>query len=142
VRASLALRLLGLAAVALLAVVVVVALKREDSESSASSLPAAAPAPGGGWYKARAASLPAPASSRPTDCSVALSANTVGVMHPVLPCRAQVYVEFGKVRVLTRVIGRGSPARSEFGLTKALADELGVHGLAQIKWRFAAAPSP
>jgi hypothetical protein len=141
VRSSLALRLLGLAAVALLAAVVTVALKREGSEPSAGALPAAAPAPGGGWYKASAAALPAPAAPRPTDCSVALSAKTVGVMHPVLPCRAQLYVEFGKVRILTRVIGRGSPARSEFGLTKALADKLGLHGFAQIKWRFAAAPS-
>ena len=140
-RSGLALRLLALAGVALLAVVVTVAVKREGEDSSASALPAAAPAPGGGWYKARAAALPAPAKTRPTDCSVALSAKTIGVMHPVLPCRAQVYVEFGGVRVLTRVIGRGSPARSEFGVTKALADELGLHGLAQIKWRFAVAPS-
>jgi hypothetical protein len=130
-----------LTAVALLAVVVVVAVRREDASSSAAALPVAAPAPGGGWYKARAASLPAPATPRPTDCGVAVSAATVGVMHPVLPCRAQVYVEFAGTRVLTRVVGRGVPARSEFGVTKALADKLGLHGLQQIRWRFAAAPS-
>ena len=140
-RPAVALRLLALVAVALLGALIAVAVEREASDSSAGTLPAAAPAPGGGWFKARAAALPAPAKTRPTDCSVALSARTIGVMHPVLPCRSQLYVEFGKTRVLTRVIGRGVPARSEFGVTKALADALGLHGLAQIKWRFAAAPT-
>ncbi len=43
--------------------------------------------------------------------------------------------------MLTRVIGRSPRRGTEFGLTQALADELGVHGAQQIRWRFAAAPS-
>ncbi len=61
--------------------------------------------------------------------------------HPVLPCGVQVYLELGDRRVLTRVIGRGSGARSEFAVTRALADELGLHNRQLIRWRFAVAPS-
>jgi len=68
-----------------------------------------------------------------------LTAKTLGVAHPVLPCNAQVYLELGNRRVLTRVIGRGSGTRSEFAVTRALADELNLHGRQKIKWRFAAA---
>jgi rare lipoprotein A (peptidoglycan hydrolase) len=44
--------------------------------------------------------------------------------------------------VLTQVIDRGpyAPGR-EFQLTKALADEIDLHGVQPIKWRFAVAPS-
>jgi hypothetical protein len=59
------------------------------------------------------------------------------VTHPVLPCGVQIYLEFGKKKVLTRVIGRGSPASAEFGLTSALADEIGLHSTQQVGWRFA-----
>jgi hypothetical protein len=104
-------------------------------------LPVPAPAPGGGWYRARAAAVKAPRKRRTTDCSVAISPATIGVSHPVLPCRVQLYVEFEGTRVLTRVIGRSPRRGTEFGLTQALADELGVHGAQQIRWRFAAAAS-
>jgi hypothetical protein len=141
VSARVALRLLALAGVALVAALVALAVTSRDSNSSSATLPEAAPAPGGGWFKAMAAPLPAIARTRRTDCNVALGPRTIGVAHPVLPCRAQVYVEFEGERVLTRVIGRGAPRLSEFGLTSALAEELGVHDRRQIQWRFAAAPS-
>ena len=132
-------RVLLLVGVAFVAGLTAFAVIRRDDEPSAAALPAAAPAPGGGWFKARAAPLPAKRKTRRTDCSIAVSAATMGVAHPVLPCRAQLYVEFNDRRVLTRVIGRGAPGRSEFGVTRALADELGLHGIQQIKWRFAVA---
>ena len=116
-------------------------MTRERSSSNAGALPIAAPAPGGGWYRARAAAVKPPRKKRTTDCSVAISAKTIGVLHPVLPCRVQLYVEFEDRRVLTRVIGRSPRRGTEFGLTQALADELDVHGAQQIRWRFAVAPS-
>jgi hypothetical protein len=51
----------------------------------------------------------------------------------------QVYLELGDRRVLTRVIGSGSGKRAEFAVTRALADELGLHNRQQIRWRFAVA---
>jgi hypothetical protein len=141
VRPALAQRLLALVGVALVAGLAAYAVIRHGEEPSSAALPAAAPAPGGGWFKARAAALPAPRKPRRTDCSVRLSAKTLGVAHPVLPCRAQVYVEFDGKQVLTRVIGRGAPGRSEFGITRALAEELDLHGIKQIRWRFAVAAS-
>jgi hypothetical protein len=132
-------RLLALAGVALVAAVVALAVTREHSDSSSSSLPAAAPAPGGGWFDARAAPLRAPRKPRATLCGFRLTAKTLGVTHPVLPCGVQIYLEFGKKNVLTRVIGRGSPASAELGLTSALADEIGLHSVQQVKWRFAVA---
>ena len=137
---SLAVRLLGLAGVALVAGVIAIAVTRAHSESDAIALPDAAPAPGGGWFEAVAVPARAPARPRATLCGFRLTAKTLGVAHPVLPCNAQVYLELGNKRVLTRVIGRGSGTRSEFALTRPLADELGLHSRQQIKWRVAVAP--
>ena len=135
----LAIRLLGLLGIALAAGVVSLAVVRERSDSNASPLPAAAPAPGGGWFDALAVRARPPAKPRATACSFRLTAKTLGVAHPVLPCGVQVYLELGDRRVLTRVIGRGSGARGEFALTRALADELGLHNRQRIRWRFAVA---
>jgi hypothetical protein len=136
---ALALRLLALAAIALVAGVIALAVTRAHSDSNATALPEAAPAPGGGWFEALAVPARALARPRATACGFRLTATTLGVAHPVLPCNAQVYLELGDKRVLTRVIGRGSGTRSEFALTRPLADELGLHSRQQIKWRFAAA---
>jgi hypothetical protein len=139
VSSRLSLRLLALAAVALVAGIIALAVVRDHSDSGAAPLPASAPAPGGGWFEAVAVPARAPARPRATACNFRLTAKTLGVAHPVLPCGAQVYLQFGGKLVLTRVIGRGSGARSEFALTQALADELGLHSRQPIKWRFAAA---
>ena len=136
-RSALLTRLLALAGAALVAVVVALAVSRERSDSSSRPLPAAAPAPGGGWFDARAAPLRAPRKPRATACGFRVTAKTLGVTHPVLPCGVQIYVEFGKKKVLTRVIGRGSPASAELGLTSALADEIDLHSTQQVGWRFA-----
>jgi len=139
VSASLALRLLALAGVALVAGVIALAVIRARADSDEIALPEAAPAPGGGWFEALAVPARPPAKPRATACGFRLTAKTLGVAHPVLPCNAQVYLELGNRRVLTRVIGRGSGTRSEFAVTRALADELNLHGRQKIKWRFAAA---
>ena len=137
--ASLALRLLALAGVALVAGVIALAVIRARTDSNEVALPEAAPAPGGGWFEALAVPARPPARPRATACGFRLTAKTLGVAHPVLPCNAQVYLELGDRRVLTRVIGRGSGTRSEFAVTRALAEELGLHNRQKIKWRFAAA---
>ena len=137
----LAQRLLGLCAVALVAAVVAVAVTRERSHATGPALPVAAPAPGGGWFNAIAVPARPPGKPRATLCGFRLTSKTLGVAHPVLPCGAQVYLEFGSRRALTRVIGRGSGAAAEFALTRALADEIGLHSRQPIKWRFAVAPS-
>jgi hypothetical protein len=139
VSAALGLRLLGLVGVGLVAGVIALAVTRAHTHSNVTPLPEAAPAPGGGWFEALAVPARAPARPRATACGFRLTAKTLGVAHPVLPCNAQVYIELGNKQVLTRVIGRGSGPRSEFALTRPLADELGLHSRQQIKWRFAAA---
>jgi hypothetical protein len=139
-RGALLQRLLALAAVAFLAAVVALAVTRRDSESNSAALPLAAPAPGGGWLKARASPLRAPRKPRATACGFRITAKTLGVTHPVLPCGVQIYIQFGNERVLTRVIGSGSPATSELGLTQALAQKLGLRRTQDVGWRFAVAP--
>lgn len=136
---SVAQRLLGLAAVAFVAGIVALAVTREHSDSNATPLPAAAPAPGGGWFEALAVPARPPARPRGTKCGFRLTSKTLGVAHPVLPCGALIYIEFGNDRVLTRVIARGTGSRSEFALTQPLADKIGLNSRQQIKWRFATA---
>ena len=138
-KGSVAQRLLGLAAVAFVAGVVALAVTRERSDSKATPLPVAAPAPGGGWFEALAVPARPPATPRATLCGLRLTSKTLGVAHPVLPCRALIYIEFGNERVLTRVIARGTGTRSEFALTQPLADKIGLHSRQLIKWRFATA---
>jgi len=140
VNPALAQRLLGLAGVALAAGVIALAVTRERSDSNTTPLPVAAPAPGGGWFEALAVPARRPARPRATACGYRLTTKTRGVAHPVLPCGAQVYLEFAGKRVLTRVIGRGSGTRSEFALTQPLADEIGLHSRQSIRWRFATSP--
>jgi hypothetical protein len=133
--------MLALVGVALVAGVIALAVVRDHDKSEATPLPVAAPAPGGGWFEALAVPARPVDHPRATACNYRLTAQTLGVAHPVLPCGVQVYLEFGNKQVLTRVIGRGSGTRAEFALTRPLANELGLHTRQTIKWRFAAAPS-
>jgi hypothetical protein len=53
-------------------------------------------------------------------------------------CGAKVYIGHGPTVMLTQVVARGSgSAATQFGLTEALARELGVRGRTAIRWRFA-----
>lgn len=137
---ALAQRQIAIAAVALLAVVVGIAFgTRDGGGSSATDLPEAIPAPDGGWYHARAG-----ASGRDlepgsrTACGYEVTGSTMGVSHPVLPCGVKLYVGYGDEDVLTQVIARGPEQQAlQFGLTDALARELGVDGAVTIRYRFA-----
>jgi hypothetical protein len=67
-----------------------------------------------------------------------LERESLGVSHPVLVCGAKIYIGHGQTVMLTQVVGRGpGSAAVQFGLTEALARELGVRGRTTIRWRFA-----
>jgi rare lipoprotein A (peptidoglycan hydrolase) len=125
-------RTLALAGVALLAALVSLALAAPDRHH------ARLPQPAGSWYRALAAPYSLAASRGRTACGQRIEKRTMGVAHPVLPCGVKIYILYGGHRVLTQVIDRGpnAPGR-EFDVTKALADEIGLHGTRPIRWSFA-----
>jgi hypothetical protein len=133
-------RTILLAAAALLAGVVALAVAEQRSGAgNPNDLPAAVPAPGGGWYEALAGPESARAYGRRTACGQVLARTTLGVSHPVLVCGAKVYISHGQTVMLTQVVARGpGSAATQFGLTEALARELGVRGRTTVRWRFAA----
>ena len=132
-------RTLWLAGITLVVAVAALAIARRD-ESSGKTIPGAVPVHGSpsGYYTSRAAPYgPTPGHTR-TACGEALTATTLGIAHPVLPCGVKVYIRFRGKEVLTQVIDRGPnvPGR-DFDITKALADRLGLHGTQTIQWRYA-----
>ena len=142
-RPPVAQRLLVLAGLALVGVVIALAVTRHDNDSTGATgaLPDAAPAPNGGWYTALGAPARLPTKPRRTACGQTLTAKTVGVAHPTIPCNVKIFIEYDGKRVLTAVIDRGpyAPGR-EFQLTKALADKIDLRGIQPIRWRYAVAP--
>jgi rare lipoprotein A (peptidoglycan hydrolase) len=126
-------RTLALAGVALLAALVSLALAAPDRNDDK-----ALPKPVGTWYPALAAPYSPAAARKRTACGQRIEARTLGVAHPVLPCGARIYISYGGHKVLTQVIDRGpsAPGR-EFNVTKALADEIGLHGTKRIRWSYA-----
>jgi hypothetical protein len=139
VSVALAQRAILLGAATLLAVVVALGIAEQRGDAvSSSDLPAAVPAPGGGWYEALAGLESPRAYGRPTACGHVLERSTLGVSHPVLVCGAKIYLGHGRTEMLTQVVARGpGSAAVQFGLTEALARELGVRGRTTIRWRFA-----
>ena len=132
-------RALLLAAVTLLGGVVALSLADRIGDSgTAKNLPEAVPPPGGGWYEAAAGRERRRFYGRPTSCGHVVERSTMGFAHPVLPCGAKIYLGHGGKEVLTQVVARGAtPGGVQFGLTDALAEELGIGGRATIRWRFA-----
>jgi hypothetical protein len=140
VSVALAQRAILLGAVTLLGIVAALGLGEQLSGARTSrDLPRAVPAPGGGWYQARAGLESPRAYGRPTACGPVLERETLGVSHPVLVCGAKIYIGYGGTEMLTQVVARGPGSASiQFGLTEALARELGVRGRrTTIRWRFA-----
>ena len=132
-------RMIALAAVALVAGVAVLALTGEAANDATETGPQQVPVAGGdGWYTALAGSRGAARDAERTTCARILTARSLGVSHPVLPCGAKIFISYGGVEVLTEVIDTKlkQPGR-QFELTDALAQRLGVEGTQQIKWRFA-----
>jgi hypothetical protein len=132
-------RALLLGAVTLLGILIALGVaERRREAGSSSDLPQAVPAPGGGWYRALAGLESSRAYGRTTACGATLERDTLAVSHPVLLCGAKIYLGHGDTEILTQVIARGpGSAAVQFGLTDALARELGVRGRTSIRWRFA-----
>jgi rare lipoprotein A len=98
------------------------------------------PKPAGSWSTALAGVRAPGGIGKRTACGQVLQADTNGVSHPVLPCGAKIFVQFDGRSVLTQVIDRGPyvPGRT-FDLTEPLAARLGLTGVQQIRWAYAAA---
>jgi hypothetical protein len=138
----LAQRQLALVAAGLLAGVVGLAVaSRDDSVTVAkAALPRPAVSSVTGWYPALAGVRSRPMAGHASGCGTLLTPKTLGVDHPVLPCGAKIFVEFGGKTVLTSVVDRGPfTPRPDFEVTPALADVLGVKGVQPIRWSFARA---
>jgi hypothetical protein len=136
---ALAQRALLLAAVTLLGGVIALSLAgRLSGAGDSKNLPEAVAPPGGGWYEALAGLESPRVYGRATACGNVLERSTMGFAHPVLPCGAKIYLGHADKEVLTQVVARG-PTRGgvQFGLTEALARELGIDRRATIRWRFA-----
>jgi len=132
-------RTIALAAVALVAGVAALALTGRAADKTDSTGPEQVPvAGGGGWYTALAGSRGAARDAERTTCARILTGRSLGVTHPVLPCGAKIYISYGGTEVLTEVIDTKlkQPGR-QFELTDALAQQLGIEGTQQIRWRFA-----
>jgi len=134
VNPGIAKRTVALAGVALLVALVTLALRSPRRHHDEHGLPQ----PASTWYTALAAPYNPARTRTRTACGQRLDAKTLGVAHPVLPCGARIYISYGGHKVLTQVIDRGpnAPGR-EFNVTKALADEIGLHGTKRIRWSYA-----
>ena len=131
---ALAQKLIALAAAALLALAVGLAIVARDGSGSDAKLPERV----GPWRDARAAPWGEELEGTTTACGVRLRQATIGIADPVLPCGAKLYVGFGDQDVLTQVIATGPVARdARFGLTPALARDLGVEGKVTVRWSYA-----
>jgi hypothetical protein len=131
--------LLTLAAVALLAGLVTVAVVERVDRQPASAAADGVPAPGtSGWYAALAAPRPPAGDAERTACDLILTASSLGVTHPVLPCGAKLVLRFGGATVLTEVIDNDlTSSGRQFELTDALARLVGLDGTQQLEWRYA-----
>lgn len=135
--ASLGERLALLAAVALLGGVVALAVgeRRTPDASSAALTSAVAP---GGWNRAFAGSRGAVGDAQRTTCGHVLTGRSLGVTHPVLPCRAKLVLRHDGTQILTEVIDNAlvEPGR-QLEVTERLARMLALQGTEEIDWRFA-----
>lgn len=134
---SLGERLAFLAAVALLAGVTALAIVERRAENATANSVSSAPAPES-WNVAFAGSRGPVGDAERTTCGQILTARSLGVTHPVLPCGAKVVLRLGHTQILTEVIDNKvvDPGR-QLELTARLAKMLGLEGTQTIEWRFA-----
>jgi hypothetical protein len=135
---ALAQRLLALAAVALLAGLVTVAVV-ERRDRPAAAVVGGASAPGAsGWYAALAAPRPPAGDAERTTCDLILTAASLGVTHPVLPCGAKLVLRYRGETVLTEVIDNDlTSSGRQLELSDSLARLIGLDGTQQLEWRYA-----
>lgn len=126
-----------LAAVALLAALTAIAVVERSTTASSPLAAATAEAPGG-WNRAFAGSRGPVGDAQRTTCGQVLTARSLGVTQPVLPCGAKVVLRYGGKEVLTEVIdNRLAVAGRQLEVTEKLARLLGLQGSQEIEWRFA-----
>lgn len=132
-----ALRLVLLAAVALVSAVAAAAIVEQREPDAGAAALTSAPAPAG-WNVAFAGSRGATGDAQRTTCGQVLAPKSLGVTHPVLPCGAKVILRSGDTQVLTEVIDHAlaEPGR-QLEVTEALATMLGIEGTVELEWRFA-----
>ena len=132
-------RVLALAGATLLAAVIALAVAEQNQPSARASGPQPAVGQGVGWYTALAGvSRQAPPKGRRSSCGWLIQPGTLGVVQPVLPCGAKIFVEHDGKRVYTEVVDHGPvPAQESFDVTPALAARLGLAGVREVQWAFA-----
>jgi hypothetical protein len=127
----------ALAGVALLGALGALVLGRAGEEVAE---PATEPpvTPRAAWEDARVSTFSADRLGQQTACGVTLTAQTLGVAHPVLPCGVALVLANGNREVRAEVVEKGSVGPGlAFELTPALADELRLRGTRIVRWRFA-----
>jgi hypothetical protein len=134
-------RLVVLAAVAFLAAVSAEAIVEQRQADEGEAALTSAPAPAG-WNVAFAGSRGATGDAQRTTCGQVLAPQSLGVTHPVLPCRTKVILRSGDTQILTEVIDNAlaEPGR-QLELTEALAARLEIDGTVELEWRFATSGS-
>jgi hypothetical protein len=134
----LAQREIALGGVALLSVLVSLAIGAPGGGSKTSTLPQPV-GNGSSWYRALAAPGGGTVGRR-SACGIVVQKTTLGVAHPVLPCGAKIFIAYGGHEVLTQIIAHAPRTPGlEFEITPALAEQLGLRGVQQIRWTFARA---
>jgi hypothetical protein len=124
--------------VALLAGLVAVAVVERRDDADAATVEGA-PAPGAtGWYVALAAPRPPAGDAERTTCDLVLTAESLGVTHPVLPCGAKLIIRYRGETVLTEVIDNDlTSSGRQLELTDSLARMVGLDGTQEVEWRYA-----
>ena len=140
--ASVAVRLLALAAAALLAGARRPGGARGRRATRTPPRRRRAPSrPVAGTTPSRSREGPAGDAER-TTCGLTLTSRSLGVTHPVLPCHTKILVRYGDQTLFTEVIDtKLKSPRTQFELTESLARRLGLDGIQRVEWRFATGPS-
>ena len=126
----------ALAGAALLAVLLVVVLDRSGGEETSAATPP--PVSQAEWESATVGVFGRSRLGATPACGTLLTQGTLGIAHPVLPCGVDLVVSYRGREVRTEVIELGNVGpESQFDLTSALADELGIEKPTTIRWRFA-----
>lgn len=135
--APLGLRLVLLAATALVAAVGAAAAVEQLAADEGGAALTSAPAPAG-WNIAFAGSRGPVGDAQRTTCGQVLAPQSLGVTHPVLPCGAKVILRSGDTQILTEVIDNAlaEPGR-QLEVTEELARMLRIDGTVELEWRFA-----
>jgi len=82
--------------------------------------------------------LPPAGDAERTTCGLILTARSLGVTHPVLPCGAKILLRYGDEALFTEVIdNKLKRPGSQFELTEGMARRLGLDGVQRVEWRFA-----